>query len=167
MAAPSTSSHSLQPLVVMILGYGLTHTSHSCTPRHGPGSLELAQGPAAHISTRSLSAQGAHGPSWTFWSLRGVGWGGGRCWRAVVVAAVAAEEVAGPPRAPVGRGWAGTPRRARTSGGCRGNQSQISIFLAWGQEGRLSPLPVPTSGVQAVWSRAHPQESLRRRRSGG
>lgn len=73
MAAPSTSSHSLQPLVVMILGYGLTHTSHSCTPRHGPGSLEPAQGPAAHIPTRSLSAQGAHGPSWTFWSLRGVG----------------------------------------------------------------------------------------------
>lgn len=169
----STSSRGRQPFMLMIQGDGHsqqrdTH-SHTLTPApldtrqvsgtgpgsHCPQSLQGGASTAVLIPTRPPSAQGAHGPSWTSWSLRGVGWGGEQCSRVVVVVAeVAGEEVEGAPWAPVGQGWAGNPQRVRTSGGCRGNQGRVFAYwhLTPGQESGLPHLP----GCTAVRSSAHP-----------
>lgn len=128
----------------------LTHT-HSSTPGHPqvsgtdpgsccPQSLQGGALTALLAPTQPPSAQGAHGPSWTSWSLRGVGWGGEPCWKVVVVAG---QEAEGDPWAPVGPGWVGIPRRVRTSGGCRRNQGRVFTYwhLAPRQKSRLSHLP--------------------------
>lgn len=70
----------------------------------------------------------------------------GQCSTVVAVAAAAGEEVEGAPWAPVGQSWAGIPQRARTSGGCRGNQGLSQHVLALGSEGRRPPHP----GTEAV-----------------
>lgn len=52
------------------------------------------------------------------------------------MAVVAREEVEGAPWALVGRGWAGTPQKGRTSGGCRGKQGRVST--SWHQGKRAN-----------------------------
>lgn len=111
----------------------------------GPGSHQRGRGlHAARLPTCPPSAQGARGPSWTSWFLRGVGWGGGQCLRAAGEAAGAGEEAEGAPWDLAGRGWAGIPRRARTSGGCR-RQGSSQPLLA---QGRGADFPPWCSGCE-------------------